>query len=374
MACNPKKKDYYHNKSRYREAYGQAYQVLDLAERYTAYGECSPRDPVSHTLLPRENSLQRFFMNHSGIPGVTVVHQGGDSGLGNTFGYGTPVIQGTHYKEQTLAIALARFKKRAQYKAILAMEYLAERRTLANQLLSICKKMVEVARLLKNRQFKTVWVQLKGAGKKVARRKEMTFHEKWLGYHFAIKPMYDDLIKNINGLTELHTAEVRTRGFYQEDVLDDGWNYTNSYESRLYYTYRVTVYGEVFIDDPAAASRSLVGLTSGDLYDVVPFSFLLDWLFNVGQIIKGLLIPGITYNNTSITILEKRHTEHWGDVNPSLNPTATYSQIGGGYHESSVDYNRVAAPLPDIPLVWNGGIDSLWRAVTAIALARTLTS
>lgn len=371
MSCNPTKKDYYHNNNKYVPIYGQTYQVLDFAERYTASGDCSPRDRDGKVIL-RENNIDRRFSNRSGIPGVTVVEQYGDISLGYTFGYGTPLIAGQHFKEQALAQALARFKKEAQAKAILAMEYLAERRTLADQLLSIVKKLLEFVKLVKQRRFKTVWTYSKRAGKKVARRKEMTFHEQWLSFHFAIMPMIDDLRKNIAGLPGLHSAKLRKRGFYNEFVRDSGRNYVNEYESTLLYTYRVTVTGEVVVMDPLAASQSLIGLNPSDLYDVVPFSFVLDWCFNVGQIIKGLMIPGIAYVNTAVTTLEKSHTEHWGKVNPSLSPTATYSQIGGSYHESSAHYSRVAGPLPDIPLVWAGGVDSLWRVITTIALVRSI--
>lgn len=372
MACNPQKRDYYRNNNRYEYAYGWAYHVLDYSHRYTAWGDCSPRDTTTGKLKLQENNIARYFLTQKGTPGVTVVTQYGNTSLGSSFGYGNPVVSGTHYREQALATALARFKKQAQDKAILALEYLSERKTLADQLSRLCKKMVEIARLLKRRQFKTVWYYSKRAGKRVLSRKEMTFHEKWLGVHFSLLPMINDLVKNINGLPGLHAAKLRKRGFYQEHITDNGSNYVNMYESTLIYKYRVTITGEVIIDDPASATRSLIGLNPTDLYDVIPFTFLLDWLFNVGQIVKGLMVPGITYANTAVTVLEKSHTEHWGRVNPSSDPTVQNSQIGGSYFETSVNYTRVAGPLPDIPLVWNGGVNSLWRAITSIALARTI--
>ena len=371
MSCNPIKKDYYHNNNEYVPVYGQSYMVLNFAQRYTASGDCSPRDQDGSLVL-RENNIDRYFVNHSGIPGVTVVTQYGDSSLGQTFGYGSPLIGGQHYKQQALAAALARFRKQAQDKAILALEYIAERKTLADSLMSLVKRLIEFVRLAKQRRFKTIWVYVKHAGKKVAKRKEMTFHEKWLEVHFAIMPMADDIVKNINGLSELHASKLRKRASYNETVSDSGRNYINEYESTLLYNYRVTITGEVVVEDPLVATRSLVGLSPGDLYDVVPFSFLLDWCFNIGQIIKGLSTPGIAYVNTAITTLEKSHTEHWGKVNPSLSPTATYTQIGGSFHESRAHYSRVAGPLPDIPLVWNGGIDSIWHVITSIALARSI--
>lgn len=371
MVCKPSKKDYYHNNDRYVSLYGQTYQVMDYAQRYTLYGTCSPRD-LNGKLKLQENSIFRHFVNRKGIPGRTVITGPDGSALGYSFGYGSPLIDGQHYKEQVLAVALARFKKQAQAKAILALEYLAERKTLADGLLSIVKKLIEFIRLAKNRQFKTIWVYAKRAGRKVAKRKELTFHEKWLQFHFAVKPMVDDIVKNIEGLQELHAAKLRKRGYYTTMVRDSGQNYINKYESILYYTYRVTITGEVVVEDPLAATQSLIGLNPGDLYDVIPFSFLLDWCFNIGQLIKGLTIPGISYVNTAVTVLEKSHTEHWGEVLPSPTPPTTYSQIGGSYHESRVDYSRVAGPLPTIPLVWAGGIDSIWRVITSIALARSL--
>ena len=86
------------------------------------------------------------------------------------------------------------------------------------------------------------------------------------------------------------------------------------------------------------------------------------------------MVPGLVYANTAVTILEKSHTEHWGAVNPSLDPATTYSQIGGSFYGSRASYSREAGPLPDIPLVWSGGVDSLWRVITAIALARSIFS
>lgn len=373
MVCNFSKKDYYHNNNHYREAHGSTYQVLNFAQRYTLYGDCSPRG-ISEKPVLQENSIERIWSNQSGVPGVTVVTQNGSSVLGTTFGYGNPEVPMSDYMNQALAAAMARFKKAAQEKAILAMEYIAERRTLADQLSAICRRLVEIAKNLRQRKFKQIWYYSKRAGRKVSRRKEMTFHEKWLEYHFAIAPMVDDLVKNINGLQELHASKVRKRAYFSEFIEDSGNNYVNTYSSYLLYTYRVTLNGDVRVDDPAAASQSLIGLNPADFYDVIPFSFLLDWLFNVGQLIKGLSIPGITYVNTSVTILEKRHYEHWGDVNPSIDPTVHYSQIGGGYYTSNARYSRTAGPFPDIPLVWAGGVNSLWRAITSLALVRTILS
>lgn len=373
MVNNFQKKDYSHNNTKLIPLHNGVYTKLQLAVRYTAYGDCSYRSS-SGKLALKENSISRHFQNASGIPGVVLVTQNGTTFLGYTFGYGMPVVDETHFKDQAMAQALGRFKKQAQEKAILALEYLSERRTLADQLSSICKKMVETARLLKERKFKTIYYRAKRTGERVDSRKEMTVHEKWLAYSFTIQPMIDDLVKNIAGLKELHASKLRKRGYHQEVITDEGSNYINEYVSTLQYSYRVTITGEVTVDDPARATQSLVGLNLGDLYDVVPFSFVLDWLFNVGQVIKGLTVPGLSYSNTSVTILEKRHTEHWGKAVPCPFPSVTYSTWGGSYYESNAHYSRNAGPLPDIPLVWNGGINSLWRAFTSIALARTIFS
>lgn len=373
MSCKPTKKDYYHNNNRYRTAFGSAYQVLDFAQRYTAAGGCSRVGRYGKLVLS-ENLIERVWNNQHGIPGVVVETQFGNSSITQTFGYGTPQDPTSDFKRQALAAAMARFKKKAQEKAILAMEYIAERRTLADQLSAICKKLVEIVKMIKQRKFKQMWKYSKRAARRVAHRKEMTIHEKWLEYHFAIAPMVDDLVKNIWGLKELHASKIRNRAFFTELVDASGKSSHNSYTSYLFYSYRVTLTGEVSIDDPAKASRSLIGLNPSDFYDVIPFSFLLDWLFNVGQIIKGLMVPGMTYVNTSVTTLEKRHYEHIGVVRRSANPTVSRSQIGGNYYTSNARYSRTAGPFPDIPLVWAGGVNSLWRAFTSLALARTIFS
>lgn len=368
---NPRKKDYSINKNRQVKYLNGTYTQLYNTMRYTAYGDSSPRDRNGDLVL-QQNSISRIWKHENGIPGHVVMTQNGVSILGATFGYGNPVVLSRNFRNECIAQASARFKKRAAAKAILAMEYIAERRVLADQLVAICKKLVEIAKLLKQRRFKQIWYYSKRAGRKVAKRKEMTFHEKWLLYHFQIAPMVDDLVTNIERQHGVSPSRVRVRATYRETNEDADRNYFNYYSSTLFYTYRLTYYGEIRVDDPAALTQHILGFNPTDLYDIIPFSFLLDWLWNVGQIIKGLLVPGMTFYNTSQTIVERRLYEHVGKVRDRSDSSTTYSQIGGQYFTSNASYNRTVGPFPDIPLVWEGGVNSLWRAFTALALIRTI--
>ena len=77
MACNSRKNDYSHNNTKQISAHGGTYTKLQLALRYTSYGDCSSR--TSSGLLDyKENGILRHFQNASGIPGVVVVE--GQSG------------------------------------------------------------------------------------------------------------------------------------------------------------------------------------------------------------------------------------------------------------------------------------------------------
>lgn len=372
MTCDPYRKDWYFAKNKYQTAHGGSYLKLDNSRRTTYEGGCSPRDAFGRLLL-QQNRINRVFVRESGVPGVQVVIQGGSKALGSTFGYIEPDLPSKlRAYEQSLAIALSRFKKKAQYKAMLMQEYIRERKRIYTAFSHAVAELRYVALQLAKRKFKTVFKYSVRAGKMFAKRVEMTFHEKWLAYHFAVVPMMEDFKKNIHNLPELHNGLVRVSSTWDsyQDATDRNW-INSSYVYRLY-KLKTTITGSVGVEDPLEAVKSLMGLNTGDFYDIIPFSFVVDWFLNAGQIIKGIDVPGLTYYDTSVTTLEKDHLEFFGEVRPSLSAVTKYSQIGGTYYTSRAQYVRDPGPLPEIPVVFKGGVNSLWRSITTLALIRTI--
>lgn len=352
---------------------GQAYQILSSDQQTTTVGTCSPRGIDGHLLFV-ENPIARTWASAHGVPGRQLFISKTGQALGSSFGYGDPPLGPfERLKRYTLATAQARFKNTVQEKALLAMEYIHERKRLASRLEEIGWELYRIVKQLMQRKFKTVYRRLAHSGKKVASRKEMTFHEKWLEYHFVVAPMMADFERNVYAIEPAHTLVVRRRSRESDVTADNGVNWVNFYTSERFASVRTTLRGEIVIDDPIEAVKSKLGFEVGDLWDIIPFSFVLDWFVNMGQIVKAITVPGFTYSNTSITVLEKDIIDHNGWVVPNFSTSGYYSQVGGVYSRQWIAYNRTPGDITRIPFVWTGGINSLWRALTAISLARTIT-
>lgn len=366
-----KEKDYSRNKSHYRKLYSGSYQVIDTAYRYTANSDKSSRK--NGKLMLKENAIDRTWSREYGIPPRAVYNGPNGSSLGTSLYIGNIVsIDESKLSTKATNSVLNRFYTRLEERIILGMEYIVERKRLFDYLANGAKLLYDIYIACRKRSFKTLRKYDPRRKKFTVRRVEMSFHEKWLEYHFAIAPVMSDIYNICMQQRPQHSSKIRVRATESETKLDSGKDWAGAWNTSNTVTVRKTLTGFASVTDPVLAAGNNVGLDPTKfLWDVLPFSFVVDWFFNVGQWIDTISTPGWAVVNTSVTTLTKRKSVTHAYCIMTA-PNGYYSTLGSGVTREMTSYKREPGPLPSVKLAWQGGVDSTWRAITSLALLRSI--
>lgn len=117
--------------------------------------------------------------------------------------------------------------------------------------------------------------------------------KRWLEYQYAVKPLVDDITQVMNeqvlpayGRHYRITSGASRSGYRLIWDPDRSPNYKYHYDS----TVSVKLSSEVLIDKPWLYQASKTGLTNPFTlaYELVPYSFVLDWFVNLGDIISSI--------------------------------------------------------------------------------------
>lgn len=365
-------KDFSYDNNHYQPfMHGGSYQVIDNSMRYTRQSGNSPR--INGKLLKCENRIERTWRKEKGIPPVAVYHGPGGSVLSYTLYEGNVVaIDKAYLETQATNSALDRFYNRLEERIIAGMEYIVERKSLFDYLASGARLLYDIYLACRKRSFKTLRKYDPRRKKITVHRVEMSFHEKWLEYHFAIAPVMADIYNVCMQQRPVHGSKIRVRATQSVTETDSGKDWAGAWNTSNTVTVRKTLTGYASVTDPVLASGNYIGLDPTKfVWDILPFSFVVEWFFNVGQWIDTISTPGVAVTNTSITTLikEKSVTHAYCILTA---PEGYYSTLGSGVTRENVTYLREVAPLPSVKLAWNGGVDSAWRAITSLALLRSI--
>lgn len=124
-----------------------------------------------------------------------------------------------------------------------------------------------------------------------AKQKAKTFSNLWLEYHFGWSPLLSD----IHNAYTLLDEPINDRPLVVKGTLNGAtpWNYTQSdwngnyFVGRASHTWRVrcSMGCSVRVDNPNLALAERMGLTNPALiaWELVPFSFVVDWFVNVSD-------------------------------------------------------------------------------------------
>lgn len=375
------KGDWSNNKTVYKTFYSHLYQVIDEDTRVTTYSTNSPL--VNGVRKYRENSINRQWTSHKGIPLMIFTmqqypNQPLSTSLISAGGFGRGVMNGsllTDLKQEALNSALDHFHTNASNRQLALMEYILERAKTQRTLINAFKAIVKLRRdLTFKRLFKNLKFYNKRTGKIEFKRVEMSLAEKWLAYNFMWKPLINDVYTLINGFTPVKSSPIRTRGSVSTTTTENFKSYSSLQVRTSTYDVRASVVGSVIITDPLLAVLDEIGLADPGkiIWDAIPFSFVVDWFYNIGSIIDTASSPGKAFYGTSVTYLVKFTSHSSGHTILSAPAFGSVSSLGSGVISKIVTYDRVPGPLPRIRLQLLGGINSAWHLATAYSLGKVL--
>lgn len=189
----------------------------------------------------------------------------------------------------------------------------------------------------------------------------------WLEYRYAIRPIIfeaESLVKALQ-LTKENIRQTARGNAVVEESLGSVATRTNGptihwgQEYTVETTQRKEVRAGVLfaIDSDIDLLTHALGFNQPiqSLWELVPFSFIIDWFFNIGEIIatwspKGDLTPLASWTTETITVTEKGTlTDSWDNFSTTIDGWREYNVTpGSGYSET---YFRRRTPKADRPVI-----------------------
>lgn len=190
-----------------------------------------------------------------------------------------------------------------------------------------------------------------------------------LSFMFGVKPFVKDMHELLGIINDAKRTKTRftARGYSSLSSSGSGTSAyndgevtgTNSYTYSTLYTVRAGILYEVNID----LGLSKLGLTVSDipsaLWELTPWSFVFDWVTNLGDVISALTPKvGVTYLSQWYTIQKEHNSKTTLGPITGVNPD--YAYTGGGDTRVLVvkEKTRIPATLstvvfPEITVEWN---------------------
>lgn len=176
----------------------------------------------------------------------------------------------------------------------------------------------------------------------------------WLEYSFMWKPLVQDVLTFAEGIQPIRGQRIvgkeESSSSWVDPLQSGDFTGYNTSERKV----KVTCVLEVTLDDPLAAVQAEMGLFQlGSLWNIMPFSFVVDWFFRIGAFIERLCFPGKTIINGSVTttITDKAHNyvQRVGNYSEANKDKAAvpYKSLGSGITTETVRKVRtVGVPSP----------------------------
>lgn len=190
----------------------------------------------------------------------------------------------------------------------------------------------------------------------------------WLEYWFGWKPLIGDIQASLDILTGIAPTQLR-RSFSGRgsttDLSTERWSYPWGYgHTTVGRKFSVIVSCTVRVTDPDALNANKLGLINAATvaWEVVPWSFLVDWFFPVSKYLESLTaLIGLDVSNVQVARKKYAHIDQ--------------ASNGGGRftsHVSTVNFfeREILSALPTPGLFDRKGtaVTSLSRAATAVSL------
>lgn len=113
----------------------------------------------------------------------------------------------------------------------------------------------------------------------------------YLVYSYDVKPTISDL-SNVNSdgtrvfnlATKDRFANERRRGLFKKEGLISSYSATQKYCCTLHLTLKDNVFAELW----NALEKLGLDPSAGNLWDLIPYSFVVDWFFSIGRILTSI--------------------------------------------------------------------------------------
>jgi hypothetical protein len=270
---------------------------------------------------------------------------------------------------RTVAKAHEKFSSSVQERAQLGADIGEYHQTLS-MLTGAAKKIGDVAQAVRKKDFGQLLNALDPRGKKAMNGKKPSwgkaFSDNFLAVHFGWVPLAQDLHDAAHALSEpIKAPKVRSSSsdtFQQRYFYDAGSGYfaRDDWDLRV----RTKMGADVACTNPALHLASQLGITNpiAIAWELVPFSFVVDWFSNVGQFVGQLdEFAGLSLNRAYTT---QSATASGLNVagNPNWSPPAEAVIWQGMTVERSSGIASVPLVLKPLKL------PSPIRAITAVSL------
>lgn len=267
-----------------------------------------------------------------------------------------------------------RWRSKAQNFQTNMLAILAERKSTYAMINNNLRSLVKAARFVRKGNVVRAWKAL-GQSPRSRKFKRPDTSGRWLELQYGWLPLIGDIYTianaDIPSSGYLRCSATIKRSGSHSDV--NSWNAISGY--RLDWDYslksKVTVSGFVSFDKVATAAQ--FGLTNPLLvaWEVVPFSFVVDWFLPIGSYLEGLTaLHGLKLSDTSTTV--HRSVKFKGELKqgPASAGVSYYRQSGITSGERYMIERTLG--IPALPLPKLKSPFSVAHGLNAIALLRQL--
>lgn len=145
-----------------------------------------------------------------------------------------------------------------------------------------------------------------------------SFANNWLEYHFGWEPLVKDIGAGLSTICDPYMPKSVSGGAQHSEMwhYEDGDRSGTSYRVwPFHYTTKVRMGAYVSVSNPNAFLLDQLGFTNplAVAWELVPFSFVVDWFSNVGQVLSSYTdFMGVTLSRAyTTTTQEIKSNEKW---------------------------------------------------------------
>lgn len=239
---------------------------------------------------------------------------------------------------------------------------LAEYRSTSRFIAGTMVRVADAYRRFRRRDYDGMWRRLTGLDNGGWRDVPGALSNAWLGYTYGLKPLLQDVHGAAEALAHAYGPDqqvfaVRTR---VEEPLVSNYENNGSFRYSSIIDARLTVSGKCAyrVTDPWLATLSSVGLTNpaSVLWEVVPFSFVVDWFLPIGDWLMGIKTPeGVEFlgGYTSVRGEGSLRMRNIREDAPSPGFNVRATTLEWLYERKALDaFPTPVLQLPDLSLTW----------------------